>query len=155
RMQAELMMLQETAFQGKGQFAGKRGVYALAFERREARVPELIMIATRDEADIVGSLNVFPRRDPHGERLTVQDIVIGQCRFAKRNRHAGWIAAADPAPRGIHKIRFSVSSIRADEHDGMGMEDRMRAEMDFFVRSPFTGACLINGFCGEDRVSSG
>src|SRR5208337_3104728 len=96
-----------------------------------ARVPELIMIATRDDADIVGSLNVFPRRDPHGERLTVQDIVIGQCRFAKRNRQAGWIAAADPAPGGVHKIRFSVSSISADEHDGMRMEDRMRAEMDF------------------------
>jgi hypothetical protein len=60
RVQPELMMLEKTAFQGKGQFAGKRSVHALAFERREARVPELIVIATRDEADIVGSLNVFP-----------------------------------------------------------------------------------------------
>ena len=134
RVQPKLVMLEKPAFQGKWQFTGQRRVHALALERGEAGLTKLVMLASRDQTNVIRHLNVFSRGNPYRECFAVQDVMVGERGFAQRNRQARWIAAANAAPGGVHEVRLSIFAIRAYQQHGVGVQDGAGLQRDFLQR---------------------
>jgi len=140
---AELNRVDDVALQHHRELPHVGRVHDVASDGRQAGGGELVHVASRHDAEVVGLLDVCGGRKADRVGLPLHDVAVRVGGLSQGHVHAGRAEAADSSEGGRHDVWLSLAVIRSHYPCRVREREGLRPQGPFHVAPPCFVAALL------------